>query len=42
MQPPPEGIWGMPPEMLKTLPGYDPDVPKNRAEARRIRGKGIV
>jgi peptide/nickel transport system substrate-binding protein len=39
MQPPPEGIWGMPPEMLKTLPGYDPDVQKNRAEARRIMGK---
>ena len=32
--PPPEGVWGMPPEMLKALPGYDPDVPKNRAEAR--------
>src|ERR1700730_4259537 len=39
MQPPPEGIWGMPPEMLKTLPGYDPDVPKNRAEARQIMEK---
>src|SRR5216684_3797012 len=39
MQPPPEGIWGMPPEMLKTLPGYDPDVQKNRAEARRIMEK---
>jgi peptide/nickel transport system substrate-binding protein len=39
MQPPPEGIWGMPPEMLKDLPGYDPDVPKNRAEARRIMEK---
>jgi peptide/nickel transport system substrate-binding protein len=36
MLPPPEGIWGMPPDMLATLPGYDPDVPKNRAEARRI------
>src|SRR5215469_13467314 len=33
MQPPPEGIWGLPPEVLKTLPGYDPDVAKNRAEA---------
>jgi peptide/nickel transport system substrate-binding protein len=39
MQPPPEGIWGMPPEMLRTLPGYDPDVPKNRAEARLIMEK---
>ena len=36
MLPPPEGIWGMPPEMLQTLPGYDPDVAKNRAEARKI------
>jgi peptide/nickel transport system substrate-binding protein len=27
---------GMPPEVLKALPGYDPDVQKNRAEARRI------
>src|SRR6266478_6289181 len=36
MLPPPEGLWGMPPERLKTLPGYDPDVGKSRAEARRI------
>src|SRR6202030_4143390 len=36
MQPPPEGLWGMPPEMLKALLGYDPDVSKNRAEARHI------
>jgi peptide/nickel transport system substrate-binding protein len=34
MQPPPEGLWGMPPEVLQTLPGYDPDVQKNRREAR--------
>ena len=27
---------GDPPDMLKTLPGYDPDVTKNRAEARKI------
>jgi peptide/nickel transport system substrate-binding protein len=39
MQPPPEGIWGMPSEMLQTLPGYNPDVPKNRAEARQIMEK---
>src|ERR1700736_3468637 len=39
MQPPPEGLWGMPPEVLKSLPGYDPDVEKNRTEARRIMEK---
>jgi peptide/nickel transport system substrate-binding protein len=39
MQPPPEGLWGMPPGMLAALPGYDPDVQKNRAEARRIMNK---
>src|SRR5438477_9621738 len=36
MLPPPEGVWGMPPDMLKALPGYDPDVAKNRAAARNI------
>ncbi len=36
MLPRPEGLWGMPAERLKTLPGYDPDVGKSRAEARRI------
>ena len=39
MMPPPEGVWGMPPEVLKTLPGYDPDVEKNRAEAKKIMEK---
>jgi peptide/nickel transport system substrate-binding protein len=39
MLPPPEGLWGMPPEMLATLPGYGPDIPKNRAEAREIMQK---
>src|SRR6516162_7171299 len=36
MLPPPEGIWGMPPEMLRSLPGYDPDVAKNRGAARKL------
>jgi peptide/nickel transport system substrate-binding protein len=39
MLPPPEGVWGMPPELLKSLPGYDPDVAKNRGEARSIMEK---
>jgi peptide/nickel transport system substrate-binding protein len=39
MMPAPEGIWGMPPDLLRTLPGYDPDIRKNRAEARRIMEK---
>lgn len=39
LQPPPGGLWGMPPEMLKELPGYAPDVEKNRAEARQIMEK---
>jgi len=29
MMPPPAGSWGMPPEVLQTLPGYGPDVAKN-------------
>jgi peptide/nickel transport system substrate-binding protein len=29
----------MPPEVLQTLPGYGPDVEKNRAEARKIMEK---
>ena len=36
MQPPPGGQWGMPKEMLDTLPGYGADVAKNREAARAI------
>ena len=39
MQPPPQGVWGMPPEILSKLPGYDPDVAKNRAQARELMQK---
>jgi peptide/nickel transport system substrate-binding protein len=39
MLPPPEGNWGMPVDMLQTVPGYGPDVAKNRAEAREIMKK---
>jgi peptide/nickel transport system substrate-binding protein len=39
MLPAPEGIWSMPPELLRTLPGYDPDIRKNRTQARQIMEK---
>src|SRR6202040_1464638 len=39
MMPPPNGAWGRPRGVLQTLPGYGPDVEKNRAEARRIMEK---
>jgi peptide/nickel transport system substrate-binding protein len=39
MQPPPSGLWGMPPDLLTTLPGYDPDVQKSRGEARTLMEK---
>jgi peptide/nickel transport system substrate-binding protein len=39
LQPPPGGLWGMPPEMLKQLPGYGPDVRNSREQARQIMQK---
>jgi peptide/nickel transport system substrate-binding protein len=39
MQTPPAGLWGLPPEILKTMPGYGPDVAGNRAEARKLMEK---
>jgi peptide/nickel transport system substrate-binding protein len=39
MMPPPEGIWGMPTELLNTLPGYDSELQNNRTEARKIMQK---
>ena len=39
MQPPPAGLWGMALDEVKKLPGYDPDVEKNRAEGREIMRK---
>jgi peptide/nickel transport system substrate-binding protein len=36
MLPGPEGVWGMPQDMLRELPGYGDDLAKNRAEARKI------
>jgi peptide/nickel transport system substrate-binding protein len=39
MLPPPYGKWGMPKEMLATLPGHAADVEKSRAEGRKIMEK---
>jgi peptide/nickel transport system substrate-binding protein len=36
---PPEGVWGMPADLMQQLPGYDPDVAKNRAEAKKLMEK---
>ena len=38
MLPPPNGVWGLPPEELKTVIGYG-DVKKNREEARKLMEK---
>ena len=39
MQPTPEGFWGMPKEMLETIPGYGPDIKANREEGRKLMQK---
>ncbi|HZQ02334.1 MAG TPA: ABC transporter substrate-binding protein [Reyranella sp.] len=39
MQPVTDGVWGLPPEMLAAIPGYGPDVEKNRKEARALMEK---
>jgi peptide/nickel transport system substrate-binding protein len=39
MEPPPAGVWGLSADELATLPGYGPDVAKNRAAAREIMAK---
>jgi peptide/nickel transport system substrate-binding protein len=39
MLPPPDGVWGMTPEILRTLPGYGADVAKSREQGRGIMRK---
>src|SRR5260370_5288875 len=36
MQPPPAGLWGMPQDVLQTLPGYGSNIERNRTDAREI------
>jgi peptide/nickel transport system substrate-binding protein len=36
MLPGPDGLWGMPKELLETFTGFGPDVSKNQDEARKI------
>jgi peptide/nickel transport system substrate-binding protein len=39
MQPPTDGVWGMPKEIFTAVPGYGPDVAKNREQARELMKK---
>jgi peptide/nickel transport system substrate-binding protein len=39
MQPPPEGVWGMPTYAMRNLAGYDPDIASSRTKARKIMEK---
>lgn len=36
LQPAPAGAWGIPPERMRDLPGYDTDIEKNRLRARAL------
>ena len=40
MLPAPDGLWGMPKEMLETIPGYGPDVEANRDGGAQADGEG--
>jgi len=42
MLPPPEGVWGMPPDLVETLPSYGRDVGQRRAEAREIMRSSVT
>ncbi|MGY8663587.1 ABC transporter substrate-binding protein [Bradyrhizobium sp. UFLA05-109] len=39
MLPPPQGLWGMPKDLLESIPGYGPDVNANREEAKKLMQK---
>ena len=39
MQPAHDGVWGLPADVLASVPGFGPDIDKNRAEARGLMEK---
>jgi peptide/nickel transport system substrate-binding protein len=39
MQPTSDGVWGLPREIFEAVPGYGPDVARNRAEGRELMKK---
>ncbi len=39
LQPPGDGLWGIPPEKLATIDGYGPDIEENREQARALMAK---
>ena len=39
MQPLKDGVWGLPEDVLAAIPGYGPDLEKNRKEARALMEK---
>ena len=39
MLPAPGGLWGMPKDMLESIPGYGPDIKANREQARKLMQK---
>ena len=42
MQPLAEGLWGMPPEVLATLPGYDPDIAKTAPKPEKSWKRSVM
>ncbi len=39
MQPASDGVWGLPADLLASVPGFGPDIGQNRAEARVLMEK---
>jgi len=39
LMPPPNGVWGLPPAEMQSIPGYGPDIKANRDAARALMQK---